>query len=243
MSGTESAAVADGTAIVYISNMNEDLIQALGHEFASQTLLEQALTHRSVALNGRASYERLEFLGDRVLGFTIADILLDAYPEEREGGLAKRHADLVRRETLAEVAREAGLAAHILLSRGEADSGGRENDAILADVCEALIAALYRDGGIGAARRFIERYWTKRLHAPLNPPEDAKTVLQEWAQARGLPLPDYRIVGRDGPDHAPVFTVSVSVEGAEPVEGVGASKRAAEREAAEKLLAEVGANV
>ena len=223
--------------------MDDDLKQALGHEFASAALLEQALTHRSIALNGRASYERLEFLGDRVLGFTVADLLLDAYPNEAEGPLAKRHADLVRRETLADVAREADIGRHILMSRGEVDSGGQENDAILSDVCEALIAAMYRDGGIEVAQQFIARFWTDRLNAPPRPPEDAKTILQELAQGKGLPLPDYRILGREGPDHAPVFTVTVSVEGWEVAEGSGTSKRAAERAAAEALLLRVGANV
>ena len=223
--------------------MDEDLKQALGHEFASAALLEQALTHRSIALNGRASYERLEFLGDRVLGFTVADLLLDAYPNEAEGPLAKRHADLVRRETLADVAREADIGRHILMSRSDVDSGGQENDGILSDVCEALIAAMYRDGGIEVAQQFIARYWTDRLNAPPRPPEDAKTILQELAQGKGLPLPGYRILGREGPDHAPVFTVTVSVEGWEVAEGSGTSKQAAERAAAEALLLRVGANV
>jgi ribonuclease-3 len=223
--------------------MDDDLKQALGHDFGSAALLEQALTHRSVALNGRASYERLEFLGDRVLGFTVADLLLEAYPHEAEGPLAKRHADLVRRETLADVAREADIGRHILMSRGEVDSGGQENDAILSDVCEALIAAIYRDGGIEMAQKFIVRYWTDRLHAPLQPPEDAKTILQELAQGRGLPLPEYRTVGREGPDHAPIFTVTVSVEGWDVAEGSGTSKRVAERTAAQALLLRVEVNV
>ena len=224
-------------------DMDDDLKQALGHEFASAALLEQALTHRSIALNGRSSYERLEFLCDRVLGFTVADLLLDAYPNEAEGPLAKRHADLVRRETLADVAREADIGRHILMSRGEVDSGGQENDAILSDVCEALIAAMYRDGGVEVAQQFIARYWTDRVNAPPRPPEDAKTILQELAQGKGLPLPGYRIVGREGPDHAPVFTVTVCVEGWEVAEGSGTSKRAAERAAAEALLSRVGVNV
>jgi len=220
--------------------MEVSLKSALGHEFADTNLLAQALLHRSAAFNSRLSYERLEFLGDRILGFTIADLLLDAYPNEEEGALAKRHADLVRRETLAEVAREAGIGPHIEMSRGEAESGGRENDAILADVCEALIAALYRDGGIEPALHFIARYWTVRLHAPSHPPEDAKTSLQEWVQGQGLALPIYRTIRREGPDHAPEFTVAVYVEGWEEAEGRGSSKRAAERAAAEFLLARVG---
>jgi ribonuclease-3 len=173
----------------------------------------------------------------------VADLLLEAYPNEAEGPLAKRHADLVRRETLADVAREGGIGRHIRMSRGEVDSGGQENDAILSDVCEALIAAIYRDGGIEKAQQFITRYWMDRLQAPLQPPEDAKTILQELAQGRGLPLPEYRTVGREGPDHAPVFTVTVSVEGWEVAEGSGTSKRVAERVAAQALLLRVGVNV
>lgn len=223
--------------------MDDVLKQALGHEIVSPALFEEALTHRSIAQNNRASYERLEFLGDRVLGLAISDLLLETYPDEAEGALAKRHADLVRRETLAEIAREAGVGPNILMSRGEIESGGQENDAILSDVCEALIAALYRDGGIDAARQFILRYWKERVMAPPQPPEDAKSVLQEMVQGRGLPLPDYQTVGREGPDHAPVFTVTVSVEGWETAEGCGTSKRAAERAAAKALLAQVNSDV
>ena len=220
--------------------MEVGLKSALGYEFSDRSLLLQALMHSSAAFQGRSSYERLEFLGDRVLGFTIADLLFDAYPHEEEGAMAKRHADLVRRKTLADVAREAGIGPHIEMSRGEAESGGRENDAILADVCEAIIAALYRDGGLEPARRFIARYWIDRLLAPSCTPEDAKTSLQEWAQGQGLPLPNYRTIGREGPDHAPKFTVRVGIQGWEEVDGCGSSKRAAERAAAEALLARLG---
>ena len=127
--------------------MNKLLKNALGYEFNSMALLQQALTHRSLAKEPQQSYERLEFLGDRILGYIIADLLLEAFPEEQEGSLSKRHADLVRRETLAEIACQAGIGAHIHMSRGEADAGGRNNQAILSDICESLIAAIYRDGG------------------------------------------------------------------------------------------------
>ena len=227
-------------SLMYKGSMEVSLKSVLGHEFVNTNLLAEALMHRSATFRDRPNYERLEFLGDRDLGFTIADLLLDAYPNEEEGALAKRHADLVRRETLAEVARDAGFGPHIKMSRGEAESGGRENDAILADVCEALIAAVYRDGGIEPARRFIARYWSHRLQAPVCPPEDAKTSLQEWAQGQGLPLPNYRMVRREGPDHAPEFTVAVGVQGWKETEGRGSSKRTAERAAAEALLARVG---
>ena len=222
--------------------MDKLLKNALGYEFTSLALLQQALTHRSLAKEPQQSYERLEFLGDRILGYIIADLLLEAFPEEQEGSLSKRHADLVRRETLAEIASQAGFGAHIHMSRGEADAGGRNNQAILSDICESLIAAIYRDGGIDPARRFIEKFWHERLRLPDSPPEDAKTKLQEGAQGRGLPLPDYKVVGREGPDHAPVFTIRLLVEGRDAVVGIGASKRAAERAAAGILLERMATN-
>ena len=151
--------------------MDKLLKNTLGYEFTSMALLNQALTHRSLAMAPQASYERLEFLDDRILGYIIADLLLDAFPDEQEGSLSKRHADLVRRETLAEVACQAELGEHIHMSRGEADAGGRNSQAILSDVCESLIAAIYRDGGIEPARRFIEKYWHERLHVSSAPPE------------------------------------------------------------------------
>ena len=219
--------------------MDETLKRLLGHQFLSDDLLQTALTHRSLTVNGLISYERLEFLGDRVLGFVIASMLVKAFPLEEEGALSKRHADLVRRDTLAVVARGIGIGPHIRMSRGEEETGGRENEAILADVCEAIIAALFEDGGIDAACQFINRHWAERLHSSKLPPEDAKTQLQEWAQGLGLPLPDYKIICREGPDHAPNFTVMVQVKGWPEVEGKGTSKRTAERAAAQLLLDKV----
>lgn len=219
--------------------MINQVAEALGHAFSTPRLLEEALTHRSATPRRAEGYERLEFLGDRVLGLVVTDMLLAAFPDEQEGALARRLAALVCQETLADVARELGLAPHIRLSRSEADSGGRENDAILSDVCEAVIAAIYCDGGLDTVRPFIERHWAGRLAAAIAPPQDAKTALQEWAQGRGLPLPDYSIVDRKGPDHAPEFTVSVSVKGKPATEGTGSSKRAAEQMAASRLMATV----
>lgn len=219
--------------------MTRTFSDALGHKFADPSLLEEALTHRS-AVGGRTiGYERLEFLGDRVLGLVTADMLMDAFPEENEGALARRLAALVREETLAAVARDLGLGAEIHLGPGESEGGGRENDAILADACEAMIAAIYRDGGLEIARRFIETHWAGRLAAELEPPQDAKSTLQEWAQGRGLPLPVYRVVEREGPDHAPRFTVSVEVTGKPPASASGHSKRTAEQAAAQALLDEI----
>lgn len=216
-----------------------DLLVALGHRFDRPELLLEALTHPSTtggAGQDGPNYERLEFLGDRVLGLVLADILLKRYGGEREGALARRHADLVRRETLAAVARSMRLGPHIRLSKGESAGGGRENAAILADCCEAVIAALFLDGGLEAAARFIEAQWSPLLAEAGAPPVDAKTELQEWAQERGLPLPAYQTVSSTGPDHKPTFSVEASVEGLPAVAASGGSKRAAEQAAAAELL-------
>lgn len=220
------------------------LAARIGHDFGDMALLSQALTHSSVTGSRKAeaaSYERLEFLGDRVLGLIVADMLIDRFPAEPEGALARRHAFLVSREALAEVARTMGLGEFLRVSKGEADSGGRENPAMLADVCEAVIGALYRDGGLSAARAFVAPRWSPLLEQDRTPPRDAKTALQEWAQGRGLPLPAYREMAREGPAHEPRFTVAVIVEGdgTPAVEGTGRSKRLAEQEAARRLLARV----
>lgn len=216
--------------------MTRSAEKSLSYHFKDRALLEQALTHRSVETAGGTDYERLEFLGDRVLGLVVTEMLMEAFPAEREGALAKRLAALVRQEALAAVARDIGLGRHIRLSRGEAEGGGRENDAILADVCEAVIAAIYHDGGLDAARGFIERHWRDRLQSVEAPPQDAKTTLQEWAQGRGLALPSYSIVAREGPDHAPAFTVQVALADGQSAEGRGPSKRVAEQAAAHELL-------
>ena len=218
----------------------DTLTGTLDHQFANPDLLREALTHPSTDPQDRGSarfgYERLEFLGDRVLGLAIAEWLLERFPGEREGLLARRHTALVRRETLAQVARDIGLGAHLILSPGEADAGGRENEAILADACEAVIAALFLDGGMDAARRFVHRAFVTAIDRHEEPPQDAKTALQEWAQARGLPLPDYETVSRTGPDHKPNFEIRVSIPGHPPASATGLSKRVAERLAAARLL-------
>jgi ribonuclease-3 len=221
---------------MHAAAMTRSLENALGHRFSDPSLLEQALTHRSVEAAERQDYERLEFLGDRVLALVVTEMLMQSFPTEREGSLAKRLAALVRQETLAAVSREIGLGAHVRLSRGEAEGGGRENETILADVCEAVIAAIYRDGSLAAARLFIERYWRERVLAGDAPPQDAKTTLQEWAQGRGLALPSYVVVARVGPDHAPAFTVRVAIAGGPSAEGEGPSKRVAEQAAAQRAL-------
>ena len=215
----------------------DELTGLLQHHFENAELLRQALTHSSAASGrGAADYQRLEFLGDRVLGLIVSDLLYKRFTEEAEGDLARRLASLVRRETLAEVAAGLGLGRHIVLAKAEAEAGERDNPALLADACEAVIGALYLDGGLAAARAFVEPLWTPLLEAEPRPPQDAKTALQEWAQGRGLPLPEYREVGREGPAHQPLFTVEVSVRDRAPAVGEGRSKRLAEQAAAEALL-------
>ena len=220
----------------------DDLRPALAHDFRDPGLLVQALTHSSVAGTDRAGakrapdYERLEFLGDRALGLAVADWLLELFPEEREGPLAKRFAGHVRREALAEVARRLDLGRYLRLSPGEEQMGGRDNDTILADACEAVIGALFLDGGFDAARRFVRTYWGARIREAGGPPAEAKTALQEWAQGRGLPLPAYTLAERSGPDHAPRFVVRVAVKGHGAAEGAGSGKRAAEQAAAAALM-------
>ena len=214
----------------------------LGHGFARPAVLEQALTHASAAQDsGGETYERLEFLGDRVLALIVADLLLERFPQEAEGPLAQRLADLVRRETLARVAQSIGLGAHLRLAKASDAGGERENPAILADACEAVIGALFLDGGLAAARGFVEPAWRPLLEEAQRPPQDAKTALQEWAQGRGLPLPEYRETERSGPDHEPVFTIEVSLPKLGGETGQGRSKRQAEQAAAERLLARLTA--
>ena len=218
--------------------MSADLVDILGYTFSDKALVTEALTHRSLVGASTGNYERLEFLGDRVLALIIADLLVAEFPSEAEGALSMRFTALVRRETLAEIVRKAGIASHILLGSSEEERGGQENDTILADVCEALLGAMYLDGGLEPVRAFIERYFLATLHEAIAPPQDAKTALQEWAQGKAYGLPTYSEVSRDGPDHAPVFTISVTVKDIAPAQGTGSSKRAAEQAAAKQFLAE-----
>jgi len=218
----------------------ERLQGVLGHRFARPELLLRALTHPSAATAARQNNQRLEFLGDRVLGLIVAEALLRAYPDEAEGTVAPRHAALVQGSTLAEVASEIGLGEALRLGKSEALSGGRRKQAILADAMEAVIAALYLDGGIEAARRFVLELWLARIEAPATAPVDAKSLLQQWAQGRGQRPPDYVEVGRSGPDHAPSFTIEARLESGERAQGVAASKRRAEQAAAAALLTGLG---
>lgn len=214
------------------------LAEALGHRFAEPRLLVEALTHASLARQGRDN-QRLEFLGDRVLGLVIAEALLAADPSAREGDLAPRLNALVRKETCAEVAEEIGLGAALLMGRSEQSSGGRRKTALLGDGMEAVIAAVYLDAGFEAARALVRRLWGSRIATMPESVRDAKTMLQEWAQARGLAPPTYVEAGRSGPDHAPVFAIEVQLDTGESAHAEAGSKRAAQQAAAEALLAKV----
>ena len=211
----------------------------IGYVFSDPVLRDTAFTHSSTP-HACSNNERLEFLGDRVLGLAVADLLFAAYPAEPEGNLAKRHTGLVQQEALVNVAKEIGLAEHLKLSAGEIKSGGHKKEKILADAVEALIGAIYLDGGLKAAKDFVAQFWDGMLKSQALPPEDAKSLLQEWAQGRGLPLPEYKLLGKSGTDHAPLFEVEVSVEGKGRTSATAASKRAAEKEAALKLLEKIG---
>ncbi len=215
----------------------DGLQERIGHRFASPNLLWQALTHPSNA--GELSYQRLEFLGDSVLGLVIADMLFALYPKEAEGNLAKRHAGLVCGPTLAEIARGLDLGSALRLGQSEEQSGGRTNDSNLEDVCEAIIGAIYLDAGLEAARAFIQRQWSARAKSTITPPRDAKTRLQEWAQARSLPLPEYAVIEASGPAHAPKFVIEARLRKQEPARGEGTNKRQAEQAAASAMLAVV----
>jgi ribonuclease-3 len=224
----------------------DELEARIGYAFADKAILERALTHVSAASpkQGRGgSYQRLEFLGDHVLGLAVSDMLYRAFSKADEGELSRRLADLVRRETCADVARTIDLGAALRLGNSESNSGGRRRTAILADVCEALIGAVFTDGGYPAAAALIERLWHERMMAPVRPLRDPKTLLQEWAQGRGLPTPAYREVERRGPHHNPEFRVAVDVVDRAPAEGIGRSKRAAEQAAAAAMLTREGVAV
>ncbi|WP_376094179.1 ribonuclease III [Roseomonas sp. CCTCC AB2023176] len=218
------------------------LSSRLGHAFADAALLDQALTHRSAADPKRRqldSNERLEFLGDRVLALLIAEWLSERFPEEREGELGKRLAVLVQSDTLAKIGESIGLPDALRVPPAEGRTGLRQRATVLGDATEALIGALYLDGGLDAARAFIRREWTVVLESEITPPMSAKSRLQEWSLGRGLGLPEYELVGSEGPSHAPHFTVRARVNG-RSAEATGDSKRAAEQSAAAALLAQLG---
>lgn len=214
----------------------------IGYTFKSRPLLEQALTHASTrsGRSGGGDNERLEFIGDRVLGLAIAEYLSELDPAAREGQLARRFNLLVNGRTCARVARSIGLGERLILAPSEVDSGGRDKETILADAMEALLAAVHIEAGFETARRIIRALWSAEVSAMPDIAVDAKSALQEWAQARGLKLPRYVSVGRTGPDHAPRFECEVRIEGVKPARGSGASKRDAEQAAAKEMLGREG---
>jgi ribonuclease-3 len=217
------------------------LEERIGHTFTDKTLLDRALTHVSATSSGRVgSYQRLEFLGDHVLGLVVSDMLFEAFPRANEGELSQRLADLVRKEACADVAKAMDLGPALKLGNSEAHAGGRLRATILADACEALVGAVFLDGGFDAAQALIKKFWKERMLRPHRSLRDPKTMLQEWAQARGLPTPNYREVSRTGPHHDPKFKVAVVLPDRPPAEGTGSSKRAAEQAAAASLLTREG---
>jgi ribonuclease-3 len=221
----------------------------LGHVFARPDLLREALTHRSAASGLRgarrgatvtSSNERLEFVGDRVLGLLIAEWLAERFPGEQEGELGRRLASLVSQPILAAIADAAGLPAVLSVAPGESRAGVRKRATVLADAMEAAIGAVFLDGGLEPARRFVRGAWEAAMVAQAAPPKDSKTALQEWAQGRGRPLPAYVVASREGPPHAPVFVVTVEVDGRIGT-GTAGTKRAAEQDAATDLLGKLTA--
>jgi ribonuclease-3 len=217
-----------------------ELEARFGYVFRDRSLLARALTHLSSPAAGgpdrSQSYQRLEFLGDRVLGVVVAHMLYEAYPQASEGELSMRLAKLVRRETCADVALEWDVGPHVAMGQGESRAGGRKKAAILADICEAIIGAVFLDAGFGPASKVVSDTWRPRMDADLEPERDAKTAVQEWAQARALPAPRYVEAARSGPAHAPHFVMQVVLDGYAPESGEANSKRAAEQAAAQAFL-------
>ena len=214
--------------------------QRLGYEFYNLSLLVEALTHSSIASDFRKDNQRLEFLGDRVLGLVMAEALLEIDQTAPEGTLAPRFNALVRKETCAEVARQIELGGVLKIGRSEMLSGGRRKDALLGDGMEAVIAAIYKDGGFEIAKTIIIKLWGDRIKNVKVDARDAKTMLQEWAQARGQNPPNYEVISRSGPDHAPDFLVKVILASGETSEAMAGSKRQAEQMAAKALLQKIG---
>ncbi len=217
----------------------DEISGQIGYRFSDEKLLVRALTHPSTQKH-KGDYQRLEFLGDRVLGLVIAEHLFRTMPHKGEGELTAFLSSLVRFESCAIAGDSIGLSDLVIVGAGERAKGVNLNRTILGDVMEALIAAIYLDGGMEQAQGFILRTWKDLLQHPEKAPKDAKTFLQEWALGRSLPIPAYSIIKREGPEHEPVFVVSVEVKGHAPAEGTARSKRAAEQEAADLFLKREG---
>ena len=230
----------------FTSNTRQEIEAILGHVFRDEDILLRAFTHPSAVSHRReavkGSYQRLEFLGDRVLGLVMAERLFVRYATEREGSLAPRLNGLVNKTSCAKAAEHMKLGPFVIMAPNEIDAGGRTRESTLGDLCEAVIGALYLDGGLKPAQAFIERAWAPQFRGEDGQLKDPKTQLQEWAQAQHLDLPDYKVLDRKGPDHAPVFTIEVSLENGLTAVGTNTSKQDAEREAARSLLERVDAD-
>lgn len=226
------------------SRMNEKQIAEfetrLGYQFNHHDVLQEALTHSSAAPGSQSHNERLEFLGDRVLGLVIAELLIEKFPATDEGGLARRLNALVRKEACAEVATMMDLGTVLVMNQAEARAGGRTKLAILGNACEAVLAAVYLDGGYAAAHGVVAGLWAPLLEEVADVKRDPKTALQEWIQKNGGDVPTYSVVSRDGPDHAPKFVMQADAKGYTPTQGAGSSKREAEQVAAEAMLRQEG---
>ena len=216
--------------------MIEELEKILGYKYKNPALLKQALTHSSHASKVEENYERLEFLGDRVLGLTIASLLYKIFPKEPEGSLSQRHTGLVCKETVAQVAKSLQLDKYMIVANEEI----RENENVLCDVCEAVIGSIYIDSDCVAAIDFVNAHWRELIDKNVAPPKDAKTMLQEKAHAKGRGVPVYKLEGREGSEHEPVFHISVTLKGLPPEIGEGRNKKLAEQEAAAKMLKKLG---
>ncbi len=217
-----------------MSSQYSELYEILGYSFKDESLIREALTHPS--LEGTPSYQRLEFIGDRVLGLAIAAWMFEIHPNADEGGLASRHTNLVRREACAKIAADLNLGDFIHMAKSSEDTGGRKRETIIADVCESVIGAIYLEAGYLEAEKFIRKFWHEMAHNVKVAKRDAKTRLQELVQSRGKSTPVYTTIDKKGPDHQPTFTIVVSVQGEGEETAKGFSKRDAEQLAAEKIL-------
>jgi len=215
------------------SDLNK-LQNLIGYQFKDMHWLERAMTHSST--NEDYNYQRLEFLGDRVLGLVIADALFQEFKGEREGGLAKRHTALIQGQTCAAVGLKHDLNEYIIMSDAEEESGGRVNENIIADIVESMLGAIYIDGGYDVAQKIILKLWGNTITTLEKAPQDPKTELQEWVQARSLDLPAYEVIQKSGPDHAPIFTIELRVSGFKAIKAEGTSRRQAEKLVARKML-------
>ncbi|MBV0899395.1 MAG: ribonuclease III [Wolbachia endosymbiont of Fragariocoptes setiger] len=224
-------------------SLNESIFKIINYRFINNNLLIEALTHPSInkrnSNNKIISYERLEFLGDSILNMVISAMLFRLFPDEKEGALAKRKTDLVCGNTIANIAKEIQLSDFIIMSNSEICNGGKYNLKNLENVLEALIGALYIDGGLEVVEEFIFKHWKKLANTILNPPQDCKTTLQEWAQKNGLPLPEYKVIEKTGPAHKPEFTISISIEHYGRVTASAYNKKLAEQKAAELILEKI----